>query len=139
MKRRSKGIGAFLWPVMIGAGLSVAVTIALLALTAMLIVNQSISLNSARFVVPVVHFLALFIGCLMGGKIGNENKLYVCLCIAAVIYVLCVAAVILLFDGVFFGIVPSLLCGIVGSMLALWVASRAKKRTASRYRKRSYR
>lgn len=139
MKGHTKWTTKFLQPVLIGIGLSAVITVAGLALVAMLIMNQHMDPSSAKVAIPAIHFSTMLGGCFIGGKVCNENKLGVCITITAVIYLLCFAVTVLLSGGIFQGVIPCVLSGIAGGALALWLASRTKKRSATHIRKRRYR
>lgn len=139
MKGHTKWTTKFLQPVLIGAGLSAVLTVAGLALVAMLIMNQHMDPGSAKVVIPAIHFLTLLGGCFIGGRVCNENKLGVCITIAAVIYLLCFAVTVLLSGGMFQGVVPCVLCGVAGGALALWLVTRTKRHSVTHIRKRRYR
>lgn len=114
--------------------------VALFAMSAIsaMILGGSIKEELLRICVPVVHFIALFSGGLVTGYMCKEKLLYSGVLLLALLYFICTAITILLFDGQFVGVVPNFFMGIIGVLCAMLIHFKWSLSGKSHYRKRKF-
>lgn len=97
---------------MIGVIISVATLLFLVMVSALMISNENITIDTSNYLAGVVQFIATFVGCLVAGKL-NKNRI-VCLIVTGACVFVQIAAAILLFGGISGGFIPGLIANFAG-------------------------
>ena len=118
-----------------GVGASLTFAMAIMCVIATMVDNAYIKYENLKYIVPWIHFVALFAGGIVAGCIGRK-KLVSQGCVVAAVYVICLVLAVVAFDGRFDGVLACISFGTLGSVGAVFVHMRQKTGVKKRFIKR---
>ena len=137
MKRSYAAVsGSVVKSALAGVCISIATAAVLASVIALLVFSEKIPSSYIGFSVPVLHYIVIFVGCLIAGQIKREKVLYTNSLVLAALYFTCFTMTILVFAGRFEGIVTSASAGMLGALSAALISTRRANRGKRRFRKR---
>ena len=120
-----------------GSVISVIAMIAGSVLLSTLLLNETLSLNSSKFAVNIVQFLAVSIGAISAMKLtGSQKKLIAAGMTVFILLFILVGGNILIYDGDFQGIVGGIIAALLG--LCVSILSQLPSKSGGVRRKKLY-
>lgn len=123
-------------PIVIGLCVSCLAAAVVMGMITILIQRETLLIQSLGICIPIVHFIAIFTGCLTAALVGKEKILISCGIVIGVMYLVCFSTTILAFDGEFSGIIPGVVLGLLGAVCAIFIQSKCSKGRHRQFRKR---
>lgn len=127
MKNRTVQIRRILIAALVGGTAALIFGVLLTCGVSWLIGEGVLKLNYSSVSGFLFHLISSVIGCLLGGRLAKEKKLLTCILSEGWFYFLLLAITILLFDGVFSGVIASVGGGALGCLLSVWLFSKQNK------------
>lgn len=120
---------------MIGTGISVMLLIIFAMISAIFISNEYFDIGASGYLAGIVQFLAIFVGCIIAGKLVKEGRVLACAIVGGACVFIQLAASILFFGGISGRFIPGILANIAGCGGAILLSVSNKNRSASRKRR----
>ena len=122
--------------VIAGVSASCATAVIIVGIIAALILHENLTIPQLQFIIPGLHFAAIFVGGIIAGIAEKERKILTITIMSGVVYFLCTVMTILLFDGQFGSIVADFVLGLLGALCALLVQRKRMRIGQRQFRKR---
>lgn len=120
-------------------GLMVFLVIAMvgMAVVTSLLMSETLSMETGKYVLYLVLFLSVFLGCVAAAKSIGEKRLLVSGIVAAAVMFIIIGTNFLFFEGKLYGLWLTVLVVILGSVLACVVSAQERQKNLRHKKSRS--
>jgi len=120
---------------MIGMTVAVITTIISVAAMASLVINDILLEDMALQVIPIVHFIAMFVGTFVAGSKSNGNVILDCTITSLIYFLTAIAITIFCFDGGFSNMFLGTAAIFLGATVGVLTSLKQKKSALRRKRR----
>lgn len=111
----------------LGVIVSILITLLLAGIAAILVLNGSVPDSTTPYICIAILFISCFVGAYLGGKTVEDKKLISCVFSGSMYFLVILAAKILVFEGAYTRVIPTIISILVGIGLATILILKPKR------------